>query len=205
MHVKPCPTFEKKLTNQENPYERIIAKEARNWFENSQMVAVFHANPISSDDFFKARVVFHKQGIQLKKYGRSVLSQALKETNYESLLQLNENNCFSTVFAFCPEHKKVGKLLAILKKIPQFHLLCGVVESRLLTRNEFTEYATMPDLAIARAQLVNVLNLAGSTIVKNLESHQTQLVQVLDAHVRENQTSNNPEQSKKDEEQTNEK
>lgn len=151
------------------------------------MVAVFHANPISSDDFFKARVLFHKQGIQLKKYGRPILTEALKETNYESLMTLNENNCFSTVFAFCPEHKRVGKLLAILKKIPQFNLLCGVVDSRLLCKNEFTDYAKMPDLDVARSQLVNVLNMAGSSIVQNLESHQTHLVRLLDAHVRENQ------------------
>lgn len=157
------------------------------------MIGVFHANPINADDFFKARVVFHKHGIQLKKYGRPILTKALEGTNFEVLCKLNENNCFSTVFAFCPEHDRVGKMLASLKKVPQFHLLCGVVDGQLLSKNEFTEYAANPGIDVARSQLVNVLNMAGSSIVQNLESHQSQLVRILDAHVRENQKSSDEE------------
>lgn len=169
------------------------------------MVGIFHANPISSDDFFKARVIFHQQGIQLKKYGRSILANALEGTNYEVLCKLNESNCFSTVYAFCPEHKRVGKMLSILKKIPQFHLLCGVVDGQLLSKNEFTGYATNPGIDVARSQLVNVLNMAGSSIVQNLESHQSQLVRILDAHVRENGGNQKSSDEKCEEIQTSEK
>lgn len=169
----------------DNPYERIIAREVKNWFDHSQMVAVLHVNPISGEDFFKARVAFHKNGMQLKKYGSSVLKQAINDTPYEVLLSLQRCKTACTAFAFCTEHNNVSTIMKILKKIPQMMLLCGIVENRLLSKNELVEYSKMPDISIARSQIVNVLNMAAGQLVQNLESHQSNLVNILDAHVRE--------------------
>jgi large subunit ribosomal protein L10 len=195
--VKPCPVNESKYTKKDgqkeiHPYERIIAREVYNWFDHSKMIGIVHINSINGEDFFKARVAFHKGGggMQLKKYGSSILKTALTDTKYESLMELNNNKFFSTGFIFCTEHNKVSTMLKILKKIPQMTLLCGIAEGRLLSKNEFVEYANMPDIQIVRSQFANVLNLAGSTIVQNLQSHQSHLVNILNAHVRENQKTN---------------
>lgn len=173
--------------NEENPYETILAREVRNWLDHSQMVGIVHINPINGEDFFKARVAFHKEGMQLKKYGNGVMRKAITDSKYEALLNLVGLKTFSTGFIFCPEHKKVNAILKIIKKTPQMHLLCGIVEDRLLSRNEFVDYGKMPNITIARSQIVNVLNMAGSHIVQRLESHQSNLVNILDAHVRVNQ------------------
>jgi large subunit ribosomal protein L10 len=197
---KPCPIkdpFTRRLN--ENPYETIIAREVFNWFEKSQMVAIVHINPIKGDAMFNAKVLFHKNGIQLKKYGNTIIEKALNGTNYEVLVPMNKNDANSTYYLFCTEHKKVAKLLAPLKKVPQMHLLCGIIDGKLLTKNEFTDYAKLPNIDIMRSQLVNVLNLAGNTIVQNLQSHQTNLVRILDAHVNHNQKSSNSEDDKKSE------
>ena len=183
--VKPCleiPMKEQKA--QFNQYEVILGREVKNWFDHSQMVAVVHINPINGEDFFKARVAFHKNGMQLKKYGLSILEKALRDTKYEALLGLSKTTSFSTGFIFSPENKNVASFLKILKKIPQMHLLCGIVDDRLLSKNEMTNYAKMPSIDIVRSQFVNVLNMASSQLVQNLTSHQANLVNVLEAHVR---------------------
>jgi large subunit ribosomal protein L10 len=171
----------------DNPYETILGREVRNWLDHSKMIAVFHVNPINAEEFFKARVAFHKSGMTLKKYGSGILSKAVKDSKYEVLLGLNNNKGHSTAFAFCTEHQKTGMIMKIIKKMPQFNLLCGVVDDRLLSRNEFIEYSKMPNIDIVRSQFANVLNLAGSQIVQNLQSHQSNLVNILDAHVRVNE------------------
>lgn len=185
--IRPCPTFQHLNEANANPYDQIIAREVKNWFDHSKMVGIFHINPINGEEFFKARVAFHKNGMQLKKYGNSIMKLALKGTKYEELLVLQANKTFCTVYAFGTEQTKVSTVLNIIKKIPQMHLMCGIVEDRLLSKNELVEYGNMPDISIVRSQLANVLNMAGVQLVQNLQSHQSNLVNILDAHVRVNE------------------
>lgn len=67
------------------------------------------------------------------------------------------------------------------------NLLCGVVENRLMSKNEFVDYSKMPSIDIARSQIVSVLNMAAGQLVQTLSAHQASLVNILDAHVRENE------------------
>lgn len=167
-----------------NPYEVILAREVKNWFDHSQMTVALHVNPMNGEDFFKARVAFHKSGMQLKKYGSRILKLAFANTKYEELLCLSKTSSFSTAFVFSPEHKKISTVLKIIKKIPQIHLLCGILDDRLLSKNEITDYSKMPSIDVVRSQFVNVLNMASSQLAQNLASHQSNLVNILEAHVR---------------------
>ena len=156
-------------------------------------------SPISGEDQFKAAVALHQHGMSYKKYGNSLLYRAIKGTNYECILPLNATQNFTTGFIFSTEKADAKLLLKIIKKIPQFNLMCGIVEGRLLSRNEFVDYAKM-DIQVARSELANTLNLAGNEIVKNLQSHQTNLVRILEAHVRERTKEENPGVDEKKEE-----
>jgi large subunit ribosomal protein L10 len=199
--AKPCPLVEKKITKKEaieNPYETILAKEIKNRFDHAPLIGVVHINPILQEELFKVQVDLHKHGIQIKKYGMKLLSKAIKDTNYEAIIQLNENRFFSTGFIFCSDATKVNALLKVLKKVPQLTLLAGVAEGKLLSKKEFEDYAKMPDIQVVRSQFTNVLNLAASTLVQNLQSHQSNLVNILDAHVRENQKPSESEVKKEE-------
>lgn len=202
--IRPCPSKEfvstqkKEVVLKENPYEVILAREVKNWFDHSKMVGIIHINSIKGEDSFKAAVAFHKSGMHYKKYGTTLLMRALQGTNYECLLPLNENKSFSTGFIFCTENNDVSLMLKILKKIPQMHLLAGIAEGRLMSKNEFEDYAKMPDIQVVRSQLTNVLNMAGSQLVQNLQSHQSNLVNILEAHVRENSKEQKQEAAKKE-------
>lgn len=191
--IKPCADTEAiKLLQKkiDNPYEIVLAKEVRSWFDHSPMVGFFHINPINADDYFKAKVAFHKSNMHLKTYGKSIVNRALRDSKFEAVLPVF---AAKTCIVFSKEPGNVTTMIKIVKKIPQMHLICGIVEDRLLSKNEMIEYSKMPDLTTVRAQFVAVLNsCAGSQIVQNLESHQQQLVNLLDTHVRENNGKEEP-------------
>lgn len=164
----------------DNPYETIIAKEVLNWLNHSKLVAIFHVNSIKADEMFKVKVAFHKENMHVKAYGKTILGKAMQGNQYEPLLPLF---CSSNCIVFS-EEPKIGQLLKIVKKTPQLILLGGVVENRLLSKNELIDLAKLPNLTTARAQLVGVLNSVGAGLVGNLQAHQTNLCNLLDLHAK---------------------
>ncbi|XP_053661785.1 39S ribosomal protein L10, mitochondrial [Anopheles marshallii] len=165
----------------DNPYETIIAREARNWFEHSKLVALLHVNSIRQEDMFKMQVALHRHNISVKVYGKSIMRKAVADTKFEAIMPLFEAK---TAIIFSPEAQKIKQVLSVLRKSPQLILMGGIVEGRLLSRNEFMAYATMPDLTTVRAQFAAVLESAGGKIVADLQCHQSQLVNMLDAYAK---------------------
>ncbi|XP_017856989.1 PREDICTED: 39S ribosomal protein L10, mitochondrial [Drosophila arizonae] len=184
----------------ENPYNAIIAREVRNWLDHSKLVAIFHLNSITSDEIFRVRVQLYKQNLHLKAYGRKIIAQAVAGSQYEAILPLfHSNHCI----VFSPDQQRVGALLRITRKVPQMVLLGGIVEQKLLSRNELVDFAQMPGLQAAQAQLVQTLNMAASNVVQQLQAHQCNLIKVLDVHAKGDTTEKQePEQAKEEEKQT---
>uniref|UniRef100_A0A182MWV4 Large ribosomal subunit protein uL10m n=1 Tax=Anopheles culicifacies TaxID=139723 RepID=A0A182MWV4_9DIPT len=179
----PCVDAERLKQSKmvDNPYETIIAREARNWFEHSNLVALLHVNSIKQEDMFKVQVALHRHNITVKVYGKSIMRKAVADTKYEAILPLFEAK---TAIIFSPESQKIKQILNVLKKTPQLVLMGGIVEGKLLSRNELVAYATMPDLTTVRAQFAAVLESAGGKIVADLQCHQRQLVNLLDAYAK---------------------
>ncbi|XP_064540954.1 large ribosomal subunit protein uL10m [Drosophila montana] len=168
-------------TQVENPYDAIIAREVRNWLDHSKLVAIFHLNSIMADELFRVRVQLHKQNMHLKSYGRKIIGQAVAGTQYEAIMPLfHSNHCI----VFSPDQHRVAALLRLTRKVPQMVLLGGIVENTLLSRNELMDFAQMPGLQAAQAQLVQTLNMAAGNVVQQLQAHQCNLVKVLDVHAK---------------------
>jgi len=102
---------------EENPYENILAREIKELFEQSAMVAIFHRNPIKGETDFKTMKTFKMTGMDYVVYGKSTLKLALTQTNYAAVLNLFESHS-SIVFS---STSQVPKLLKIIKKMP--HLI----------------------------------------------------------------------------------
>uniref|UniRef100_A0A0A9WJL0 Large ribosomal subunit protein uL10m n=1 Tax=Lygus hesperus TaxID=30085 RepID=A0A0A9WJL0_LYGHE len=166
------PEIEKYKTRPDNPLERIFAKELKEHFETKKLIAFLHANPIGGEDLFSARVKLKKEGMTLEVYSKYVVKMALQGTPYEAALKLFIAH---SALIFCDE-PKVGKLIKIVKKIPQYSLMAGVVEGRLLSVTQMQAYSELGDLDSARAQLVATLNSAGSGFVSRLTQAQSNLV-----------------------------
>lgn len=75
----------------------------------------------------------------------------------------------------------------------------GIIEDRLLSKNELVEYSKMQNIDVARSQLCAVLNSAASCLVGQLTQSQQTFVGYLDKHVEMNNTnSKEPQDNKKD-------
>lgn len=155
-----------------NPYERIIAREVLNWFNNSKMVAIFHANSFTDEDAFEAAVRLKKVNMHIKYYGPAILKLALEGTPYDAVRCLFR---VSYRIVFSPEVDVTG-LMKALKKTPQLVLLAGVIQGRFLNHKDFLEYGSF-DITTRRALLVQVLqNAAGNNLNRQITHHQTTLV-----------------------------
>ncbi|XP_054742271.1 39S ribosomal protein L10, mitochondrial [Anastrepha obliqua] len=175
-----CFTRRQRDADLENPYVTVIAREVRNWLEHSRMVGFYHLNSIKQDDLFEVRVKLHKQNMHLKAYGKQIVRKAVEGTRFEAILPLFEsNNCI----VFSPD-QQVGQLLRITRRVPQMLLLAGIVDERLLSRNEFVAYSQLPGLQAVRGELAQTLNMAAGHLVQQLETHQKNLVNVLDVHAK---------------------
>lgn len=162
-----------------HPHHRVLKNEAYKLFDESNMVLICQKNSMSSDEFFKFRVACFYKNIKVETFGRVIVQSAIQHTRFEAMLPVitsSRNSCL----LFSKEWN-VDDALKITKKMPKIVLLCGSLGDRFLSRNELEQYSKLPDITTIQAQIVATLNSAGSQLVNNLQAHQTNLCQLLDA------------------------
>lgn len=84
-------------TEEYNTYQRIIAREVRNWFDESKMVAICHQNPMTGEENFEWAVSLRKANMYIKRYSNKIMKLALKDSPYEATLPLYSSS-FTLVF-----------------------------------------------------------------------------------------------------------
>ncbi|XP_049870364.1 39S ribosomal protein L10, mitochondrial [Pectinophora gossypiella] len=171
----------------DNPFERILARECLDWFNKSKMVVFLHLNAISMEDKTPVFAALRKNNMHLRTYGKKIVSMATKGTRYEAVNHLftsHQNIIFGQ-----PEN--AAKMFKILKKSPQLVVMAGIIQDRLMSKNELVEFSQLPSLDVARSQLCSVLDSAGSSLVGQLTKAQQSLVSNLEQHV---ELQNNPKQ-----------
>lgn len=106
-------------TQEYNPYERIIARDVRNWFDTSKMIAICHQNSITGEERFELEVPLRKANMYSKRYGKKIMKLALEDLPYAASLPLYSSH-FTLVFS--PEIN-VAAFEKIIKKSPSVILL----------------------------------------------------------------------------------
>lgn len=163
----------------DNPFERILARECLEWFNTSKMVIFLHLNSISMEDKAPLFANLKRNNMNLRSYGKKIVKMATTGTRYEVVNHLftsHQNIIFGQ-----PEN--AAKALKLLRKTPQLVVLAGIINDRLLSKNELVEFSKMPNLETARSQLCGILDSAGSCIVRQLQQSQETLVSHLNKHV----------------------
>ncbi|XP_046737703.1 39S ribosomal protein L10, mitochondrial [Diprion similis] len=156
-----------------HPMRRIIAREARNWFENSNMIAFCHANPFPGEEKFNFAVALKKQNMHFKVYGRPTIELALKDTPFPAVLPLFQSHSL-TIFS---PNTDIRTLLKLLQKRSELVLMAGIINGKLMSKNELVSYAAMGDITAVRSRLVQVLqNAGGVNLNRQLTHHQSTLV-----------------------------
>lgn len=110
---------DQKKQEEDNPLQRIIAKELYEHFRNSRLVIFYHHNPAKAYSEFNAFAMFKKENMHYKNYGKKTMEMAVKGTPYEPVLDFYVSQNM-TLFSPEPEIKKV---LKITKKFPQLVVL----------------------------------------------------------------------------------
>jgi len=105
--------------NKYNPYQRIIAREVRNWFDNSKMIAICHQNSMSGEERFEFEVPLRKVNMYYKRYSKKIMKLALEDSPYAATLPLYSTH-FSIVFG---HDVNVAAFEKINRKFPQVILL----------------------------------------------------------------------------------
>ncbi|KAG5306302.1 PAR3L protein, partial [Acromyrmex insinuator] len=165
-------TAKKKEEIEYNPYQRIIAREVRNWFDNSKMIAICHQNSMTSEDAFELAVPLKKLNMYYKRYSNTIMKLALTDSPYTATMPLYSSQ-FCIVFG---SDTNVAGFEKIIKKFPQVILLAGILEGQVLDKKDFLKYGKM-DLTSARVHLVQVLQSAGgNNLNQQLTHHQSTLV-----------------------------
>ncbi|XP_025197864.1 39S ribosomal protein L10, mitochondrial [Melanaphis sacchari] len=173
---KPFSKAFKQIEN--NPYENILAKELRELFEQSAMVAIFHKNPVKGEIDFKTKKTFKMAGMEHVVYGKSTLNLALADTNYAAVLDLFQSHS-SIVFS---STSQVPKLLKITKKMPHLILLATIIDGKLLSKNQTIEYGNLVNIDNARAALIGVIQQVNNRCLQTIGQTQLTMVRYLEQY-----------------------
>ena len=158
--------------NELGPYDTILMKELRNWFDNSKMAAFIHVNSITEEDKFEVKVPLKRANMYYKYYSPHIVRAALENSPYQALDPLISK---FTAFVFSPDINVIA-LEKILKKCKQMYTMGGVLEGHALVYDDFLRYGKM-DITMAHLGLVQALQSAGGVnLNRQLTHHQTTLV-----------------------------
>lgn len=161
---------------EENPYERILANELFQQFENSKMIMFMHLNPASGEDFYRSIKTFKKAEMDLIQRSKTTVKMAVENTKYLPIMSLFHSHTIMV----CSAAVQIDTVFKLLKKMPFYVLLGGIIEDQFHHRNKLEEYSKLPNLDVTRGQLLHTLNAASGALANNiLCHHQNDLVSLL--------------------------
>ncbi|XP_057364533.1 large ribosomal subunit protein uL10m-like [Daphnia carinata] len=172
----------KKEDEEVGKYEELLAKLFHSRFADSQLIAIFHENSTKAHEIIKIKQMLHGHNMKMVFGSRKIATMALANTEFEPVLRLHVGK---TAY-LCSKDLQVSKLLKFTKKMASFVLLGGVVQGRLLTRNELLWCSTLPDINMLRAELCSILTSSTSQLSQSLTYQQQQLARSLEQHIKQN-------------------
>ncbi|CAG2241222.1 MRPL10 [Mytilus edulis] len=164
-------------------YEEFMYKQVKKMFDENTMILVCQMLSMPTVDKRKAINTMKDNGMRLWFYNNRLIRRAI--TEYSQYKNMAPWIIGSNVYVVCPE-PKVKEALKILKKIPDFIVLGGLVENSLYSKDGLTHYSQLPNIEQLRGELVSVLNMAaGGKTHSLLESHQQTLCRNLTQYVKQ--------------------
>ena len=155
----------------------MIASELRDMFQNSKMVAVYHFNDLSVQEWKNVRLRLSKDDIKIRVIPSKVSSKALETTRFRNIVPLFRG-CTALAFS---KTAAVSHLLDCLKGEGKLQLLGGVVEDQLVTHTELQEFANLPPVETLHQKLAATLTLSQTLLAGFLQSGPFRLSQMLDS------------------------
>ncbi|XP_012143021.1 large ribosomal subunit protein uL10m isoform X2 [Megachile rotundata] len=164
--------IEKEKIKELGPYDKILAREVRNWFDQSKMIACLHVNSLPEREKFEVKVPLYRANMYYKQYGPHIVFEAIKDSPYGGIAPL-VSKC--TAFVFSPDIN-VRALQKIINKCKKMFTLGGILEGHVLSHDDFLKYGEM-NMTSVQLGLVQLLqNAGGANLNRQLTHHQSTLV-----------------------------
>ncbi|XP_034235020.1 39S ribosomal protein L10, mitochondrial [Thrips palmi] len=159
--------------------DKIYASELRDMFKTSALSAIFTRCNYDFHEMHQAKILFFKANMKIVVRNKHIVKEAIGDTEFRNLLPLFDAVNF---MVFSPE-ANISSLVSINQKLPHYHLLCAVVDGRILSFTQLQSLASIPDIDTARASIVQTLLSGAQSVAQGLQSHQNTLVQQLKQRV----------------------
>ncbi|XP_022669047.1 39S ribosomal protein L10, mitochondrial-like isoform X2 [Varroa destructor] len=141
-----------------HPWNVLKAKRLRANLEEASMILFYHKNSVKREDDFKIHNMLFKKKLYL-------------QTNIS-----NENAIIIS------PHKNITVAIELLKKMPQYILLAGVIDRIFLSRDQLQWLATVPSIEFVQAITAKLLATHSQNLCFNLNRHQLRLSNFLAEH-----------------------
>ena len=154
----------------------MIASQVKDTFTQNNMIAVYHYNSLSAQEWNAVRLKLAHSGIRMKIFPSKVAMKALEETRYRHVCPLFRG---ATAIAYAKEPSVVKDLLSMMKSESKLHLLGGVVEDRIMTPLSVQKYSDLPPLEVVQQTILGTLTQTQRTLRRYIESAPQKLSQLL--------------------------
>ncbi|RNA24251.1 charged multivesicular body 1a [Brachionus plicatilis] len=163
-------------------FEIFLAKFAFETLEKSEVMLICHKLDISGEIVRRNKVEFKKFGTNMWNFNTVVMQLMMKNNpKYKNLEPIVSTGLGRNVYFFFKE-EVLKENLKMMKKMPHFVLLGGMINHQLYTRSGIQRYSELGDLENVRGQLVGTLNTALSQIPNTLSTPISNLSQALSQH-----------------------
>ncbi|XP_004608974.1 39S ribosomal protein L10, mitochondrial [Sorex araneus] len=163
---------------------RLLRREIEAIFRDNRMIAVCQNVAMGAEDKLLLRHQLRRHKILMKVYPNQILKPFLEDSKYRNLLPLFVGHNLLLV----SEEPKVKEMVRILKGVPFLPLLGGCIDDTILSRQGLVNYAKLPSLALAQAELVGRLSHLMAQTHTLLQNQPLHLTALLDQHVRQQPT-----------------
>ncbi|XP_059169493.1 large ribosomal subunit protein uL10m-like [Physella acuta] len=161
----------RKKTKLAEAYHQFKLNEIKKMLNGNKMIAICHLLPSTRRDFFNLRAKFIPVGFNLHIFNNYWAKEAIENSKFQNLnLYMTSNTAYIT-----SEENRVVDVVGILRKTEGIHLLGGLVEGRILSRDGMMDLTKLPPLDVLRGELVTILASAAAKTSSVLGQHQQEL------------------------------
>lgn len=178
-------------------FERFLAGHALELIDKHEIMLILHKHDCAGETLRQAKIEFKKNKTTMWNFNTTIMKLLIEQNpKYENLYPIVSTGLGKNFYFFCNE-ENLAKNMKLLKKMPFFALLGGMVhQDRLLTRDGLKEYEKLGDLDLVRSQVVATLGHQQNMLSRNLTSSMSSLSQALDQHSKSSEAQNNDESEK---------
>ncbi|MGC8739765.1 MAG: 50S ribosomal protein L10 [Candidatus Hydrogenedens sp.] len=153
-------------------------KEIRERLENNALAIMTQYVGINVAQVTELRKKLREAGIQYKVYKNNLARIALREMGVEPAAEFMNG---PTAWAFSKDPVTSAKILRdFSKEVPFVQIIGGVMEGKVLTKDQVISLANLPPKEVLQAQVIGTIAAPLRNLVTVLNAIPTSLVNVLD-------------------------